>query len=427
MSGTFQLDSSLFPKDPLVKRWVRERAGTQGPGEGIYVDVWRLEMSFGTLDIIGESDYFMGKFQESGLHTAVLPHPETSTLTTFTGVAITDYAFSFGDTDHDNYALNPRLILSAIPVVQLSWWNLAMPYRRNIQIDANDALGSDYPIRFYATGTVAADIHALSSVSGEDLRVIYQGDTELDRDLTIYNASEIELFFPLQSAIGGSGSDTTNYYLYYGNKVYPGTALKDKLNIYTFFDGFEDGTLDKWNKNGGLDATNSTAQAFEGSRSMLLSDVSVVDLVDYNHTPTLNLSRVEVIVYIFRLAAIGFDEFVNITFINTSDADIGFFRVEGDTDIIWFDGVTNDTGSELDNSIWTKISLEINTTTDSVIVKKDGSQIYSGGLENSGVNYKTTRLQTDTPGRMVWYADNVIVREIAQDPPDIIIGTEVNA
>lgn len=119
MSGTFQLDGALFPRDPLIKRWVRERTATSGPGEGIFIDFWRLEMSFGTLDIQAESDFFMSKFLASGLHSAVLPHPEDGSLQSFTGVAISDYSFSFGDVDSDAYALNPRLILSAIPVARL--------------------------------------------------------------------------------------------------------------------------------------------------------------------------------------------------------------------------------------------------------------------------------------------------------------------
>lgn len=119
MSGTFQLDGVLFPKDPLTKRWTRERAATGGPGEGVFVDLWRLELSFGTLDTQGESDFFMSKFLGNGLHSAVLPHPEDGSLQSFTGVAISDYRFSFGDVDRDAYALNPRLVLSAIPVARL--------------------------------------------------------------------------------------------------------------------------------------------------------------------------------------------------------------------------------------------------------------------------------------------------------------------
>lgn len=119
MSGTFQLDGELFPKDPLTKRWTRQRVATDGQGEGIFVDFWRLEMRFGTLDTVGDSDFFMTKFLASGLHNAVLPHPEDGSLQNFTGVAIANYTFSFGDVGRDSFVFNPTLVLDAIPVQRL--------------------------------------------------------------------------------------------------------------------------------------------------------------------------------------------------------------------------------------------------------------------------------------------------------------------
>jgi hypothetical protein len=119
MSGTFQLNSELFPKDPLSKRWTRQRVATASTGEGIFIDFWQLEMRFGTLDTVGESDFFMGKFLEGGLHNAVLPHPEDGSLQSFTGVAIANYSFSFGDIDRDGFAQNPTLTLASVPVARL--------------------------------------------------------------------------------------------------------------------------------------------------------------------------------------------------------------------------------------------------------------------------------------------------------------------
>ena len=119
MSGTFRLDNSLFPRDPLTKRWTRQRVATAGRGEGIFIDFWQLEMRFGTLDTVGESDFFMSKFLAGGLHDAVLPHPEDGSLVSFTGVAIANYSFSFGDVDRDSFAENPVLTLASVPVVRL--------------------------------------------------------------------------------------------------------------------------------------------------------------------------------------------------------------------------------------------------------------------------------------------------------------------
>lgn len=119
MSGTFQIDGNLYPRDPLTKTWQRQRTATGGQGEGIFIDFWQLDMRFGTLDLIGESDFFMDKFLEAGLHTVVLPHPEDGSLQTFTGVAIADYSFSFNDIDRDVWAVNPRLVMTSIPVARL--------------------------------------------------------------------------------------------------------------------------------------------------------------------------------------------------------------------------------------------------------------------------------------------------------------------
>ena len=119
MSGTFQLDSELFPRDPLTKRWQRQRVATASIGGGIFIDFWQLEMRFGTLDTQGESDFFMDKFLQGGLHDAVLPHPEDGSLVSFTGVAIANYSFSFGDIDRDGFANNPTLTLASVPVARL--------------------------------------------------------------------------------------------------------------------------------------------------------------------------------------------------------------------------------------------------------------------------------------------------------------------
>lgn len=112
MSGTFQLGGELFPKDPLDKGWAPERVATRGTREPVFADIWRFSCSFGILKTQNESDFFMTKFRTGGLYTAVLPHPDTATLTTFTGVSIEDYSFSFNDYERNAYAVGARLSLS---------------------------------------------------------------------------------------------------------------------------------------------------------------------------------------------------------------------------------------------------------------------------------------------------------------------------
>ena len=111
MSGTYELDSLLFPRNPLNKTWTPTQVGRGGTREPIFSDVWRLELQFSTLEVIGEHSFFMSRFVTGGLYNAVLPHPITGQLTGFTGVSIEDYRGPFTDVDSDYWAENPRLTL----------------------------------------------------------------------------------------------------------------------------------------------------------------------------------------------------------------------------------------------------------------------------------------------------------------------------
>lgn len=115
-TGTFELDSVLFEKDPLTKTWQRQAQAIGGEGESIFAELWSLTMNFGTLHVTGMSGFLMGKFKEDTLHDAKLPHPTTAILTSFTGVAIESYSFSFTNVDRATWAFNPTLVLSGIAV-----------------------------------------------------------------------------------------------------------------------------------------------------------------------------------------------------------------------------------------------------------------------------------------------------------------------
>lgn len=114
MSGTFQLDGTLFPKDPLIKRWTRQRIAASGVGEPIYTAFWQIEMTFGLLDAADEVSYFEDKWLTGGLYTAVLPHPKTGQLVGFTGVAISDFTYEFNDFDSNAWAEGSQLTLTHI-------------------------------------------------------------------------------------------------------------------------------------------------------------------------------------------------------------------------------------------------------------------------------------------------------------------------
>lgn len=114
MSGTYQLDGALFPKNPIAKRWRREKVADSGVGESIYTAFWQLELEFPTLDAPDEGSFFYDRWTAGGLHTAVLPHPRTGQLVGFTGVDIVDWVFEFDDIDRDNWDTSPRMVLGHI-------------------------------------------------------------------------------------------------------------------------------------------------------------------------------------------------------------------------------------------------------------------------------------------------------------------------
>ena len=114
MSGTFQIDSQLFPKDPLFKRWERQEVARSGVGETIYSDFWQLTLNFGMLAMTGEVDFFEGRWLAGGLHNVVLPHPKTGVLTGFSGTNIQEFAYELIDVESNTWANNPTLILDHI-------------------------------------------------------------------------------------------------------------------------------------------------------------------------------------------------------------------------------------------------------------------------------------------------------------------------
>lgn len=114
MSGTYKLDGTLFPKNPISKRWTRQVIDTTGVGESIYSDFWQIELTFGALKVADEMSFLENAWLTGGLHTAVLPHPVTGHLTGFTGTNIQDVSFEFTDVDSDYWAEGGRALLNHI-------------------------------------------------------------------------------------------------------------------------------------------------------------------------------------------------------------------------------------------------------------------------------------------------------------------------
>ncbi|MEI6462086.1 MAG: LamG-like jellyroll fold domain-containing protein [bacterium] len=103
-----------------------------------------------------------------------------------------------------------------------NWYNLNWNYKRPLTIKNTSAstINANSPI------SISIDTTALESVLANcnDIRIVYQNTTELaltikkENGSTGCNDSKItQLTFPLQANLASSSTDSTNYFLYYGN------------------------------------------------------------------------------------------------------------------------------------------------------------------------------------------------------------------
>lgn len=140
-------------------------------------------------------------------------------------------------------------------------------YFKSIVVTVNDAIPSDYTV------SLSFDHQSLVSsgkslVNGNDIRVFYDpsglflgGEAELDRVLdekSNWNQTDTKIWFKLNSGILSSTIDSSRYRLYYGNSYAP-TPPQNKINVYYFWDDFEDNSLTgwiiesgSWNETGGV-------------------------------------------------------------------------------------------------------------------------------------------------------------------------------
>ena len=126
---------------------------------------------------------------------------------------------------------------SAIP--STAWWDTDYRHKRNLIILNNDddAMPSGFPVhlQFDSTTTPSAaqiyDAVGYSS-SGKDLRVVYNDTTERPRVLQSFSATEIDIWFPLQSSLGGGSTSSGDYQIYYGADAEIGDPPADVKDVF---------------------------------------------------------------------------------------------------------------------------------------------------------------------------------------------------
>ena len=154
----------------------------------------------------------------------------------------TDYANNMGD-----YPANSSTLTKVDPAARPAtpWWNPVYAAKRNLTILNNMpgmTLPAGYPVhlRFDAgTNPSAADLYnaSLSGVKCNDLRIVYNDTTELDRLIQSCSPSLIDIWFRSRVDVGGAGSNGTAHQLYYGNPTVGAPPADSNQVWYPYLEG----------------------------------------------------------------------------------------------------------------------------------------------------------------------------------------------
>ena len=152
--------------------------------------------------------------------------------------------------DGDSYTLVDP---SAAPPT--AWWDNAYAAKRNLIILNSDGsnIPIHYPMRVHfdsSTSPTAAEVYnaSLSSTKGDDVRIVYNNQTELDRFVQRFTSDQIDLWFPLYAVLGGGQADNSGYQIYYGyagatsptvdiNDIFLPVADANTIGLWHFQDG----------------------------------------------------------------------------------------------------------------------------------------------------------------------------------------------
>lgn len=119
------------------------------------------------------------------------------------------------------------------------WWDSAYAAKRNITILNNMPsleMPSGYPVHLHFDSNstpAAAELYnaSQSSPKCDDLRIVHNDTTELDRIVQNCSTSAIDIWFRSQVSIAGGTSDNTSHQLYYDNPS-AGAPLADPNQVW---------------------------------------------------------------------------------------------------------------------------------------------------------------------------------------------------
>ena len=187
--------------------------------------------------------------------------PAAKTYDLFIGQAGHTYSFRCQATDNagnvGSYPVNGDTSITIDPSSrpQEPWWNLGYTSKRNITIQNNMpaiALPANYPVNVqFTSGTSpsAAEIYNLSQSANkcDDLRIVYNNTTEINRFIKKCGPDAIDIWFRTQAGIPAGGTDAS-YQVYIDNasasnppadasQIWYPYRESDTTNLYLFQEG----------------------------------------------------------------------------------------------------------------------------------------------------------------------------------------------
>lgn len=108
MSGTYQISQpgsstmEQFISNPLSKSPRLQQIATGGQGEPIFASFFTWDFNWEHLPK-SEALFFESRYIAGGLYNAILPHPRSGALVSFTGVAIENVDYSVNDVERDSW------------------------------------------------------------------------------------------------------------------------------------------------------------------------------------------------------------------------------------------------------------------------------------------------------------------------------------
>jgi hypothetical protein len=239
--------------------------------------------------------------------------PANKTFNIFTGQPGHTYDFRCRAIDNaNNLGLYPEVGDTATKIDPSArppepWWNTAYQYKRNIIIQNNDSdtMPTHFPVRIRfnsSTTPTALEIYnaSLTSTKGNDIRIVFQNQTELNRIVQRFTSTQIDIWLPLQAGLGGGSVDSNTYHIYYGNanagnppadvsSVFLPEADANTVGLWHFQEGGGSISYDSSGRNhngtysnvGWVDGPTGWAGSFNGSNS----SVSIPHSNDFNTGP----------------------------------------------------------------------------------------------------------------------------------------------